>query len=102
MYRDDLEFEERWLFLTKYMPSVVMFACLWAVGAPLIAALAVALLFALLGWLAIYKHVRGTIAIITVAMTLAWLIAPAGTKQSIRDLVNEARYSPGHQTASPT
>ncbi|KQQ73769.1 hypothetical protein ASF70_08175 [Rhizobium sp. Leaf321] len=102
MYRDDLDFEERWLLLTKYVPSALMFVCLWAIGAPIVVSFVTALLFALLGWLALYKHLRGTIAALTVAITMAWLATPADTKQSIKDLVGEAKYSVGFNPISPS
>ncbi|KQQ72901.1 hypothetical protein ASF70_15625 [Rhizobium sp. Leaf321] len=92
MHRDDLDDEERFLIVTKYGPSLVIFGCLFALGVPMAVSIAVALFFALLGYFALFKHLRATIAALVVVATIAWFVAPSDLKQLIRTPYGEAHH----------
>jgi hypothetical protein len=82
MQHDDVKREELWLLVTKYAPALVMLGSLVALGASLTLSLAIAFLFAALGFLALYKHVRLTIAALAIVATIIWSLASSDTKQS--------------------
>lgn len=102
MPHDDFEGEVVWLQVTKYAPALMMLLGLIWLDAPYALAIAVALVFAVLGFFALYKNVRIVIAAATIVVAVFWsfasveikhmLLGPLGTSIRLDNKHSAPRY----------